>query len=194
MVHPELERISCQLTDAQARMHRLAESVDDATWTARPPGGGWAMDECVAHLTLTNQRYLPVLEAALDQAPTWNDGEDGRPAAPERFRRDLAGWFLTWMMEPPVRFRLPTASEFEPQAPASRSATVAAFDATQAALLEQVRQMDGFNITAVRIRSPFNEALRYSTWSALCILAAHERRHIWQMEQVRTALAKTGAA
>lgn len=187
-MHPELERISAELTDAQARMHRVAESVDDAAWTTRPPKGGWSIDECVAHLTLTNQRYLPVLEAALDQAPTWNDDAEGRPAAPERFHRDLAGWFLTRMMEPPVRFRLPTAPPFEPAGPASRPTTVAAFDATQAALLEAIRQMEGFNIMAIRIRSPFNPSLRYTTWSALCILAAHERRHIWQAERVRKAL------
>lgn len=192
-MHPDLERLAAELTEAQARMHRLAESVDDATWTTRPPGNGWSMDECVAHLTLTNQRYLPILEAAIDQAPTWNDDSQGRPAVPDRFRRDLAGWLLSRMMEPPVRLRMPTAQPFVPQGPASRSATVAAFDATQAAILDRLRDMDGLNIMAIRIRSPFNQSLRYSTWSALCILAAHERRHIWQAEQVRDALAKVGS-
>lgn len=189
-MHRDLERISGELTEAQARMHRLAESVDDVTWTTRPPHAGWSIDECVSHLTLTNQRYLPILEAAADQAPAWFDGRDGQPDVPDRLRRDLAGWFLTRMMEPPVRFRLPTAAPFEPPGPASRSATVAAFDATQAALLNQIRDMDGLNITTIRIRSPFNQALRYSAWSALCILAAHERRHIWQAERVRDALAR----
>ena len=192
-MHADLERISAELTEAQARMHRLAESVDDVTWTSPPPRGGWSMDECVAHLTLTNQRYLPVFDAAIDQAPAFNDDADGKPDVPERFRRDLAGWFLTRMMEPPVRMRAPTAPPLEPPGPASRSATVAACGATQAAILDRIRDMDGLNIMTIRIRSPFNASLRYSAWSALCILAAHERRHIWQAEQVRDALARQSA-
>lgn len=193
-MHADLERVAGELAEAQARMHRLAESVDDAAWTTRPRGGGWSMDECVAHLTLTNQRYLPVLDAAIDQAPSWSDGPEGRPDVPARYRRDLAGWLLTWMMEPPVRLRMPTAPAFVPQAPASRGATVAAFDATQAALLDRIRDMDGLNIMTIRIRSPFNASLRYSAWSALCILAAHERRHIWQAERVRDTLARRKAS
>lgn len=188
-MHPDLERISCELTEAQARMHRLAESVDDVAWTTPPPRGGWSIDECVAHLTLTNQRYVPILAAAVDQAPAWYDDEQGAARVPERLRRDLAGWLLTRMMEPPVRFRMPTAAPFDPPGPTSRSTTVAGFDATQAAILEQIRQMDGLNITTIRIRSPFNASLRYSAWSALCILAAHERRHLWQAERVRDAVA-----
>lgn len=187
-MHPDLARIIAEFDAAQARLQQLAESVDETTWTTRPAKGDWSIDECVAHITLTNARFVPILEEAADRAPLWSDGPEGREPRP--LRRDLAGWFLSWMMEPPVRFRLPTGSAFLPPAPASRSTTLADFDATQARLRERLVALDGYDISTLRITSPFNAALRYSAWSAVCILAAHERRHLWQAERVRDRLRK----
>lgn len=187
-MHPDLEYLSLQFAEAEARMHRLAESVSEHEWGSPPPNGGWSIDECVAHLTLTNQRYVPILAEASDAAPAF-DEED----VPPRLHRDLAGRLLTWMMEPPVRFRLPTRPEFQPQGVVSRARTVAEFDAAQAAIQQQIRAMDGLDITTIRVTSPFNASLRYSAYSALHILAAHERRHLWQAERVRDQLRKAAA-
>jgi hypothetical protein len=184
-MHPDLEHLSLQFAEAEARMHRLAESVSDQEWATRPARGGWSIDECIAHLTLTNQRYVPILAEASDAAPSF--GDDPPPA---RLHRDLAGRLLSWMMEPPVRFRLPTRPEFTPQGMVTRAHTVAAFDAAQAAIQQQVRAMDGLDVTTIRVTSPFNASLRYSAYSALHILAAHERRHLWQAERVRDRLRK----
>lgn len=187
-MHPDLEHLSLQFAEADARMHRLAESVTDREWGMRPASGGWSIDECVAHITLTNQRYVPILAEASDAAPVFGDGE-----LPVRLHRDLAGRFLSWMMEPPVRFRVPTRPEFVPNGTVSRARTMATFDAAQAAIQQQIRAMDGLDITTIRVTSPFNTSLRYSAYSALHILAAHERRHLWQAEQVRERLRKEAA-
>lgn len=183
-MHPDLEHLSLQFAEAEARMHRLAESASEQEWGTRPANGGWSIDECVSHLTLTNQRYVPILAEASDAAPAFDT------ETPPHLHRDLAGRLLSWMMEPPVRFKLPTRPEFMPQDPVSRGRTVAAFDASQAAIQQQIRAMDGLDITTIRVTSPFNASLRYSAYSALHILAAHERRHLWQAERVREQLRK----
>jgi len=185
-MHPDLARVASEFDEAQARMHRLAESVDDAQWVRRPAAGRWSIDECVAHLTLTNERYLPIFAEVLDAAPQLDDAS--RPMRP-----DMTGRLLAWLMEPPVRFRLSTAPTFEPPSSAGRATTVALFDAMQARLQDQIREMDGFDISTVRLASPFNAKVRYSAFSALRILAAHERRHLWQAEQVRTQLLRGGS-
>ena len=184
-MHPDLEHLSLQFAEADARLHRLAESVSEREWGTRPPNGGWCIDECVAHITLTNQRYVPILAEASDAAPTFDES-----GPPPHLHRDLAGRLLSWMMEPPVRFRVPTRPEFTPRDTVSRQRTMAAFDAAQAAIQQQIRAMDGHDITTIRVTSPFNTSLRYSAYSALHILAAHERRHLWQAERVRDLLKK----
>ncbi|HET9065547.1 MAG TPA: DinB family protein [Gemmatimonadales bacterium] len=179
-MHPDLERTASEFTEAGARLHRLAETVDSSGWSRRPAAGGWSIDECVAHLILTNERYIPVLVDAIDAAPVMSE-----PPAP--LRQDLAGRLLRWMMEPPVRFKLPTSPPFQPPSSAGRSATLARFEAVQARLTDLIREMDGLDVSRVRIASPFNARLRYSAYSALCIIVAHERRHLWQAERVRDA-------
>jgi hypothetical protein len=109
-------------------------------------------------------------------------------------KRDITGWLLTRMMEPPVRFRMRTAAAFIPPGSESRAGGMAAFDASQAALLQQIEALDGMDLTRLRVISPFNRSIRYSVWSALHILAAHQRRHLWQAEQVRERLCKQGLA
>jgi len=37
--------------------------------------------------------------------------------------------------------------------------------------------------SVLRIRSPFDARIRYSAWSALRILPAHQRRHLWLAER-----------
>ncbi len=179
-MHLDLERTSSEFTEAGARLHRLAETVDSSGWSRRAAAGGWSIDECVAHLTLTNERYIPVLVEAIDAAPVMSD-------PPMPLKQDLAGRMLRWMMEPPVRFKLPTSPSFQPPSSAGRSATLARFESVQARLTDLIREMDGLDVSRVRIASPFNDKLRYSAYSALRIIVAHERRHLWQAERVRDA-------
>lgn len=183
-MHQDLEQLSNEFAAASARLHQLSESVSDAAWSRRPAQGRWSIDECVAHLTITNDRYLPLLQEAAASAPPLAD-----PARP--LHRDIVGRLLCTFMEPPVRLRLPTAATFEPPTSAGRAVTVARFDATQDRLLATIRGMDGRDLGAVRMQSPFDARVKYSLYSALCILAAHERRHLWQAEQVRDALRAT---
>ena len=185
----DLEAIAAQFTASAARAQQLAESVSDAAWSVPPPRGGWSVGECIAHLTLTNERYLPILAESADAAP-FHEQDDDTPVRP--MKRDLTGRLLTWMMEPPVRFRMRTAPAFVPGGAGSRAATMAAFDASQAALLRQVEALDGMDLTTLRVISPFNPSMRYSVWSALHILAAHQRRHLWQAERVRDRLRRKG--
>jgi hypothetical protein len=93
MMHPDLENLALQFAEAEALMHRLAESVSEQAWITPAPDGGWSMDECVSHLTLTNQRYVPILAEASDAAPAFDPDE----GPPPRMHRDLAGRLLSWL-------------------------------------------------------------------------------------------------
>lgn len=184
-MHPALDQLAQELRAASARAHDLAASVNEQQWLAPAPGGGWSIDQCIAHLTLTNERYLPILVEAADAAPAYDD--DGTEPPP--MQSDLAGRLLTWMMEPPVRLKLPTGGAFVPSDTGFKAGTLAAFDASQAAMQAQLAAMDGLDLTRIRVTSPFNARMRYSAYSALRILLAHERRHLWQAERVRKRLA-----
>lgn len=186
-MHRDLAAIVQQLEDAQAAVHRLAERTDDAQWTARPAPDAWSISECVAHLTMSTDPYLPSFEAAIHRP----GARDGR--MPARMRRDITGWLLSSTLEPPARVKVPTAAAFIPDAARPKAEVVAAFDRSQCALIALVREADGVDLTRVKVTSAFNAKMRYSLWSALRITTAHQRRHLWQAERVLERLTGQGA-
>lgn len=58
---------------------------------------------------------------------------------------------------------------------------------SQAQLSEVVGSAAGLAIDRVRIKSPVYARISYNVYGALRILTAHERRHIWQVQQILKA-------
>lgn len=177
-MHPQLREVADEFAAAQARLHRLADSLPEDWWPKRPEPGRWSVAECVAHLNLASRAYLPLLHQALERAAAL----DG--TTPRRFRRDPTGWLLWRMAGPPVRYRVRTTAPFVPSGDARPADLVAAFDELQAQQIACVARADGLPLGRVRITSPFDRRLRYNLYSCLTILPRHQHRHLWQGERV----------
>jgi hypothetical protein len=54
-----------------------------------------------------------------------------------------------------------------------------------------VTSATGLAIDKVRVTSPVYARISYNVYGAFCILTAHERRHLWQAEQICKALDRT---
>ena len=98
-MHPDLTTVTSQLLAAQAEIHRLAESVDERTWVTRPAPTSWSMSECIGHLTLSTEAFLPAMRDQL-QRP-----ESRARRAPAKMRRSFLAWILCRALEPPARNR-----------------------------------------------------------------------------------------
>ena len=184
-MHPRLERVIRELEDAEARLRRLASGIPAEWWGRRAHPARWSVAECVVHLNLTSQAYLPLIRDATARARTL-----GGPA-PRRYRRDPVGWLLWYMAGPPVRYRVPTTAPFVPQALAPRAEVLEAFHRLQAGQIEAVREADGLPLERVRVTSPFDPRVRYNLYSCLTLLAPHQERHLWQAERVLEELRRT---
>jgi|CXWL01.1.fsa_nt_gi hypothetical protein len=184
-MHPDLTIVTDQLLAAQAEIHRLAESVDERTWVTRPApsSSSWSMSECIGHLTLTTEAFLPAMREQL-QRP-----ESRARRAPAKMRRSFLAWMLSRALEPPARQKYPTTTAFVPDEAMSKAETLAEYDRSQDALLAMIRLGDGIDLTRIRLVSPFDPRLHYSFFSALHIAAAHQRRHIAQAIKARDRLA-----
>jgi hypothetical protein len=175
-MHPQLAALVNELDRATARARELAAGLDDATFQAHPPPGGWSAAECIAHLTLTTAAFLPGLDTALAA------GRRGFPDS-RRYRRGLVGSLLAWSLEPPVRLRFRTLPAFVPGSTVSKAAVLADFARLQRELVDRIQRASGLDLNALRITSVFNARVSYNPYAAFCILAAHERRHLWQAER-----------
>jgi hypothetical protein len=147
--------------------------VDSAT--AR---GGWAAAECIAHLTLTTDAYLPMLETARRSVSPGS-------RLPKKYPMGIGGRLLWWLLKPPARAgsRTRTLPAFIPEAAAPKADTMASFVASQDALLAWIESARELPMDAMVLTSPFNEKMRYNAYAALRVIAVHQARHLWQAER-----------
>ena len=171
-MNPQLQTVIDEFRSATERLERLRGSLSSDQWGRRPEPTRWSPAECVAHLNLTAEAFLPVIAEAI---------RDAEPASSEvRFRRDVTGWMLWKMLAPPVRFRTKTAPSFVPTADDPPEMVIDRFLKYQHEQIAMVERCDGLRIDRVKMRSPFDARVKYNIYSALTILPVHQHRHLWQ--------------
>jgi DinB superfamily len=177
-VHPQLQAIIDEFESAQARLHELVRRTPEPQWYKRADPDRWSMAECVAHLNLTSEAFVPLVRAALEK------GRQSGRMAPRRYRRDPIGWLLWRTQGPPVRHRVKTSAPFIPRGRLPLDRLVADFNRWQQVQIACVQAADGLDLGRLWIRSPFNPRIRYNAYACLSILPRHQHRHLWQAEQV----------
>ena len=182
-LQPELVRLKHELLDARERARRVTEGLPATAWSRRPPSGGWSIGECLMHLNITSERYVPLLDDALRSIRTRGLLADGT------LRRDFLGYMLSSFLEPPARMRIVTPPPFRPSQVDPMPDVLERFDYLQQELLVRLERGAGLALDRQRIVSPFNSRVRYNLYAAFCVLTAHQRRHLWQAERVRIAIA-----
>ncbi|MHB1329612.1 MAG: DinB family protein [Gemmatimonadales bacterium] len=160
------------------RLQRLSERIPHEQWPTRRDPDRWSVAECVAHLNLTSEAYLPLLDAAVQQAHA------SATSASVQYRRDLFGWLLWRMMGPPVRFAVATPAAFVPAADLPPTTLIQEFGRLQATQMEMLESVDGKPISRIYVASPFSPGRTYNLYSCFSILPRHQHRHLWQAEQI----------
>lgn len=183
-MHRQLEALTRDYEHATRRLEQLVDLVRPDRWPIRKDPTRWSVAECVAHLNLTSEAYIPRMRKAISEA------RQMPPMSREKYRRDPKGWFLAAMVGPlpsirGVRIgRVSTTPAFVPTATAPPDVLVATFKEHQLELGRMLRESDGLQIDKVFIVSPFGEKMRYDCYSAFTILPRHQERHLQQAEQV----------
>ena len=175
------ELLEAELNEATARARRLVESTEPRLFTVRPHPSSWSASECIAHLNISTESFLPVLHEAIE-------GARRRGLTGGRLSMDWLGAILRWFLEPPVRKRVKTTAPFVPRAVRAKAESLAEFSMLQLKLMDLLHQARGLAVSRVKIISPFDKRVRYNVYSAFRITAAHQRRHLWQAEQAVEAL------
>ena len=146
--------------------------------TERPAPNRWSVAECLAHLNINSEAYLPVWREALREA------RDHGLTGTGPFKLDLWGRVWVWVLEPPPKFRFPAPRAFQPVVVPSGEEVLPAFLNCQEQVLRCIARSEGIAIDRIKIRSPFDRRVRYSVWSSFRANLAHHRRHLWQAGRV----------
>jgi hypothetical protein len=180
---PDLQELDEALTAAERDARSLVAGLTEELGSWRDTPGSWSVAECLDHLATANRVYLAAMAPAAARA--LSDGRARRgPARPGI----VGGWFASYL-EPPVKVRLRTKA---PRAIRPRTApplddAVRLFHASHEEVRRFLRSYAGIDLAGVRFPNPFIAGVRFSLATGLHVLAAHERRHLWQGWRVRRA-------
>jgi hypothetical protein len=172
--------------DARALVAGLAEDL--GTW--RSDANSWSVAECLDHLATANRVYLDAMQPAAERALAQGRRRRG-PARPGF----VGAWFVR-TLEPPVRPRtkLGAPRKIRPRQRPALDDAVREFFASQDSVRVFVRRYADVDLAGVRFPNPFIRGIRFSLATGLHVIAAHERRHVWQAWRVRQAAERAPAA
>ncbi len=175
----QLDSVLHQVESITQRANNLLASRSPGDLAIRLEATSWSAVECLDHLTQTADAFIPAIASAMAGAPCLTTNRALSTGALTRlFIRNL---------EPPYRLRFKVLTPLIPRRSDYDSAW-GAFEESQAQLAKTIRSAAGLAIDRVRVESPVYACFRYNIYGALCMLVAHERRHLWQMEQILKAL------
>jgi len=178
-LNSELERLQYQIEVIRQEAEGLLWGLSDEQFNWSPGGGAWSMAQCMDHLNVTNARMIEQMEASIEggrQAGLRSDGP---------FVYSLLGRWFRKIVEPPPKFKAKAPQVFKPAPRRSMEETQAAWKKTHDRLEELILAANGLDLAKIKVRSAALPMLKFELGMAFWIQTAHDRRHLWQMRQIR---------
>lgn len=175
MVSDQLETLAHDFRRSMKEARNLLTYTNEDALRKRRSPATWSALECIVHLNLSAQAMLPGIREAVDTAPA-NTG------AAQTFRMDLPGRLLAWSLEPPAFIKMTAPKLAQPLESRELVPVLEEFDHLHDELIELLHASAGKSIDKQKMKSPFAN-MHYNAYSAFRIIAAHDRRHLWQAQK-----------
>jgi hypothetical protein len=166
-----------ELRKSSRHAEKMFESHTMGQLQHRPGEGRWSAAVCIAHVNLSNRGYLSSLDTAI------RDLRGKAFPAKSTFHLNWNARLLKYWLEPPSRLRPPTSAPFKPLPVRDSEVVFREFLSLEKELEEKLDSARALALDSVKINSPFAEKMKYNCYSAFVLIAAHNRRHLWQAEQ-----------
>lgn len=172
------QRLISALAASDRRAERVAKglSADQLNWRPRPDA--WSVGQCLEHLRITNEVYLPAISIALEgQQPS---------AVSEITLSRFSRWFIRNYIAPnPGGTRARAPKKIQPARQVD-PAILEAFLRSNQTVRELVERASAYNVNRIRFQNPFIPLLRFTVGTGLEIVTQHQSRHLLQAEAVLT--------
>jgi hypothetical protein len=170
--------IDANLSHAESITHGLTR--EQFQW--RPAPGRWSIGECFAHLNVTNGYALGAIKTGISK------GRAKKGEGPFQYGFLVRKFIAS--QEPPATKKFNAPKALLPPADIDLDATLAEYRRLSAELKRLTRDADGLHLARVKIEMtslppvlrPF---LKMPLGGQLLLTTTHDRRHLWQAEQVR---------
>jgi hypothetical protein len=178
-------RLIAELDAADERANQLAIGLNTQQLNWQPAPGVWSIGQCLEHVCLTNEAYLPAISSSLAGKQIAAVQE----IAPGWFSR----WFINTYVEPsPQTKHAPAPKKIVPAAQVE-SSVLARFLRSNRAARELVTHARDYDVNRIRFRNPLVPLIHFTVGTGLEIVSRHERRHLLQAERVRQTASFPGS-
>ena len=173
-----------ELHDCDRWANDVARNLSAAQLNWSPAPGAWSVGQCLHHLYVTNEKYLPPIAKALD----------GRPVQP--VQEITPGWFARYFISnyiappPPGSVKVKTRARAPRQIVPATTVDPSVLDQllrTNDTARDLFRRASRFDVNRIRFQNPFVPLFRFTVGSGIEIIWKHQRRHLGQAERVRQA-------
>jgi len=177
---PDLQQILDDVDQADRTAERIAGSSSDEQFYWRPRNGAsWSIAGCLDHLAIINAFYAKAIRTGIEHAKAQHWTRQG-PLTPGYF-----GALFINSLEPPVKRRLRAPRGMQPVLAKGRTEILAGYRAAHDAVRHLIVDAADIDVNRARYRNPFLKVVHFRVSTGLRVIAAHDRRHLWQAEQVR---------
>lgn len=175
-LHSELQALLAAIDAAEADARALVTGLTDAQGQWQPGGGTrWSVAQCLEHLAVSNRVYTDHFLPVADRAPASEFG-GLRPTAVGR-------WFVR-TLEPPPRRKISTFENLVPPSSVPLADALEHYVASHGPYRRLVAVASARDPNRVVAANPFIGWVRMRLSTALLVVPAHDRRHLWQARQV----------
>ena len=168
-----------QIDEIEAKAAMLLSGLSENQFHWSPTAARWSIAQCLVHLGIIGNRYLPCLDETIERAQS--DGLVSRGT----FRYGFVERWIVQATEPPPRIRLRTPVSARPPDDQPLAVVRENFSLLHEELKKRIRASNGLDLARAKVASPYVKSLKMGLGPCIEFLLAHERRHLWQGWQVR---------
>lgn len=174
---PELRALREKYEAAVPRVRALVDGLTDESLLWRPDADAWSIAQCIAHLNVTAEHFVPAFRTAIAR------GRD-RTANTETKHGFLGRLFLGWL-KPGGTKKFKAPGLFDPSPDLDPAQLQPEFERAQEEYVDCLHRADGLDLSRIRVTSPAVRFVRLPLGTWFAAHADHQLRHIEQAERVR---------
>lgn len=179
----DLQVFADALDAADAAADAIAARVTDDEFFWQPDEGRrWSIALCLDHLAVANTLYGSAMRDAIAKARAAGWTRKG-PAAPGFFGRKFVA-----SLEPPVKRRTSAPGKIKPRPATNRDEILRSFHQAHDEIRRLLDDAADLDVNRATFPNPFIGLVRVKVSTGFNVIAAHDRRHLWQAEQVEKEL------
>jgi hypothetical protein len=182
-IAPELSELAEQFENSKKELTEILAGLSEEIFNRRPPAGGWSIAECADHLVVTGKDYTKQIENGLKKI------EQKRYFLKGPYKLSWLGKSFIKSVEPPVKRKFKNPARWTPDSNHSIKELSDEYTALQDRYIDLLKRSKGLDIMRVKLPSPATSLLRFSIYEMFHVNAAHQRRHLWQANNVKNIIA-----